>query len=619
MFEIKLKFMRHSFLFFILAVSVVSLCPAARQSPRPVGPPSGLEGIWDPNKYISIDEIQPDMQAHCLTVYKGTKAEKFNLDIISVVRKFETGRDLILVRGTDERFIKTGPVAGCSGSPVYIDGRLAGALAYAWTFSKDPLYGATPIQEMLRVGQSSSTQQPAAQRGFAIDFSKPIDFGQIYQQVTTPRFPTKTTLGGVTALPCPLITSGLPPEVCEQLNVSFGPLGLMAVPGLAGRTKTDPDQKAQLVPGACLAVPLASGDIEMSVFGTVTEVVGDKVYGFGHSYLGYGPVDMPMATGYVHTVVSSLSRSLKLASVIDIVGALTADESSAVYGQIGAKARTIPLTITLDDYRSAEKRQFNCQIANNRRMTPTILRSAVAGAVLWLGSLPPDHTIEYKGAINLQNAESITFENISTGTGLTEMVAENVSSVGMLMNNPFKKVDIESIDLEVRVVPESVVAHIWSADLSDSSVKPGQTIEIQVVVESVLSDKKKHLCRLKIPDDLPPGKYELTISGAYAYEQFLRKTSPLKFVAQSLPTLVEALRDLLAIERDKLYCLLALPPGGLTIEKAELPDLPPTKAVVLQSAKRTLRTQPYKHWLEKRFPIGVVVTDRKSMYIIVEP
>ena len=118
----------------------------------------GLEGIWDPARYISVDEIKPGMEAYCLTVYKGTEVEKFGLEVLSVVHDFMPGRDAILVRGTDERFIHTGPVAGCSGSPVYINGRLAGAMAMGWQFSKDPLYGVTPIADMLRVGGAAFNQ-----------------------------------------------------------------------------------------------------------------------------------------------------------------------------------------------------------------------------------------------------------------------------------------------------------------------------------------------------------------------------------------------------------------------------------------------------------------------------
>ena len=130
---------------------VVAVCGSRAGLEARGAVPQGLEGIWDPARYISVDEIKPGMEAYCLTVYKGTTVEKFGVEVLSVVHDFMPGRDAILVRGTDERFIHTGPVAGCSGSPVYIDGRLAGALATGWQFSKDPLYGVTPIADMLRV------------------------------------------------------------------------------------------------------------------------------------------------------------------------------------------------------------------------------------------------------------------------------------------------------------------------------------------------------------------------------------------------------------------------------------------------------------------------------------
>ena len=582
-------------------------------------PPNSLEGVWDPNKYIAIDEVRPGMEAYCLTGYKGTKIEKFGLEVLSVVRNAKPGRDAILVQGTDERFIHTGPVWGCSGSPVYIDGRLAGALAFAWLFSKDPLYGVTPIEDMLKAGQGTPNAIKGAwELGFAFNFSKPIDFAQVYRQITTGPVTGKSQTG-MTALRCPLITSGLPAGVVEQLNKSVEPFGLMAVAGIGGGgTNVSPHQDVKLVPGASLVVPVVTGDIEMEVIGTVTEVVGDKVYGFGHSFLGYGPIDLPMATGQVHTVASSVFRSVKLGSTLEIIGALTTDESTAVCGQIGLKAKMIPLTITVDRYNDTEKRVYNCQLANNRLLTPPVLRAAVAGAALYLGDLPPDHMIEYKVNIGLEGADPITFENVSTNIGLNELIIEGTASVAILMNNPYKKIDIESIDFDVRIAPKDVSSRIWSVDLSDSRVKAGQEIKIGVVVESFQAEKKKYRYSMKIPDELAPGKYDLIVSGGYGYQKFLRKAVPYRFVPQNLKTLIEAMNNLLAIERDQLYCLLVLPSGGVALEKAELPDLPLTKALVMQDTKRTLRSQPYSHWLEKSLKTGTVVIDEKVMQITVE-
>jgi len=578
----------------------------------------------DKTKYISIDEIRPGMEAYCLTAYKGTEIEKFDLEVLDVVRNINPGgyarpgsRNAILVCGTDERFIHTGPVSGCSGSPVYVDGRLAGALSFGWIFSKDPLYGVTPIEEMLSVGEVSYPERSGEQAGFAFDFSAPIDFAAIDKQITTPRLSRQPGLAGAAFLPCPLVTSGLPGQAVEQLNGLFEPFGLMVISGIGGGTAPVEGEDVQLAPGACLAVPLVTGDITMAIIGTVTDVVGDKVYGFGHGLLGYGPMDLPMATGRVHTVVSSVIRSFKFASALEIVGALRTDVSTAVCGRLGAKARMIPLTITVDRYNGAEKRVYNCQVADNRLLTPLVLRSAVTGAALMLGVLPPDHTIEYKVNIGIEGAESINFENISSNMGLDEMIIESVGPVAILMNNPYKRVDIRTLDFDVRIVPKNITSRIWSVDLSDSKVKCGQQLDVFVVVESVLAGKKKYQCSLKIPEELASGRYDLIVCGGYGYQEFLKQAVPYKFIPQNLATLVDAMNELLAIRRDRLYCLLVLPAGGVAVEKAELPDLPATKALVLQDSKRTLRTQPYSHWLEKSLETGTVVVGKKVTHITV--
>jgi hypothetical protein len=634
------------------------------------GQPKGLQGVWDPARYIGLDEIKPGMKAYCLTEYGVAGIEKFEMEVVDVVRNINPSsspgsRDAILVKGTDERFMHTGPVAGCSGSPVYIDGRLAGALAFTWTYAKDPLYGATPIAEMLAVGRGGASQASgtrlenetlSTQGGIVFDYTAPIDFAEIDRQFSIcglqNESPYGIPYGGksqiTNQLPCPVITSGLPTKVCEQLNQAVEPFGFVVVEGAGGglsagsagnieegiknNNSAVSAEQAELSPGSCLAVPFVSGDITMSAYGTVTDVVGDKVYAFGHFLLGYGQIDLPMAKAKVHTVVSNIASSFKLASVEETVGALTTDESAGVIGKIGQQAKTIPLTIRVERYNDTEKRLYNCRLADNKVLSPFYLRMAVMGAALQFGDLPPEHTIEYKVCIDArcrmpdarpessnENPESrIEYENVSSGMGLNEIVSECYSAVGLLMNNPYGQIDIESIDCEVRIMPKSIVSHIWSVDLSDSTVKAGQNIELTAVLESVLAGKKQYQLSLEVPEDLAPGKYELTVCGERDYEQFLVKAVPQKFVAQNLPSLIDALNNSLQISRDKLYCLLTLPSSGVVIERAELPDLPATKALLLGDAKRALQVRPYAHWLERDLQTGSVVMDKKTLQITVE-
>jgi hypothetical protein len=356
----------------------------------------------------------------------------------------------------------------------------------------------------------------------------------------------------------------------------------------------------------------------MDIIGTVTAVEGNRIFGFGHNLLGYGPIDLPMATGQVHTVVPLLTRSFKFATSLDIVGALTIDESTAVVGQLGRQPKMIPMTITVDRYNDPQRRTFNCRLADNRILTPIILRFATAAATLMLGPLPPDHVLEYEVNLQLADKEPITFRNVSTGVGLTEMLTESTASVAILMNNPFEQVAVESISFNIKIAPKNITAKIWSVDLSSSTLKQGQNLDVTVVIQSYLAEKKKYNLTFKIPDQLPPGDYSLILCGGYDYLNFLRMTADYKFVTQNLTSLIEAMNNILTVRRDKLYCLLVLPQAGLAVERAELPDLPPTKALILQSPKRTIRSQPYPHWLEETIPADAVIIDQRNLHITVE-
>lgn len=595
-----------------------AFCAAAGQ---PVKVPEGLEDIWDSSRYISVDEVRPGMEAYCLTVYKDAEVEKFGLDVLSVVRNFTPGRDAILVQGTDERFVHTGPVAGCSGSPVYIDGRLAGALAFGWLYSKDALYGVTPIAEMLRVGLPGGKEAAVAgdkqPGGYDFDFSRPIDFAEVDGEITSRRVAPQADFGGISPLWSPVVTSGLPAAASEELAEALRPFGLMVVSG-CGSGGGGSARDVRFEPGACLSIPLVSGDISMDVIGTVTEVRGDEVYGFGHSFLGYGAVNLPMATGQVHTIVSNVVRSFKFASSGRVVGALNLDESAAVHGRIGASAKMIGLRINVERYNDPKKRSYKCRIVNDRILTPQLLRSALAGAVLMAGSLPPDNTIEYRVLLKTAGERAVDFENTATGAGLMEMVRDGISPVALLLNNPYRAVDMNSLDFDVRVRSENTSAAIWSVDLSDRVVKPGEKFQVEVVLECFQVRKRRYVFELRVPKDLRPGRYDVIVCGGRGYGDFLRRAAWQRFVPESLPSLIDAMNEVGRIRRDRLHCVLVLPPEGVIIDKAELPDLPATKALILGDAGRAASVQPYPHWVEQSVDAGRIVLDSEVMHITVE-
>jgi hypothetical protein len=572
-------------------------------------------------RYIGIEEIEPGMEGYCLTDYGQGGIERFPLRVVDVVHNIDPGHDAILVMGTDERFEHTGPVGGCSGSPVYFNDRLAGALAFGWSFSKDPLYGVTPIKEMLEVGRSNpalASRSTGSKMAFPFDFSEPIDLAAVSEQMAGRRLLAAGSAGAASLLPCPLLISGLSTEASQLVADQFEAMGFMAVPGLAGTATGREEGLNELKPGGTITVPLVTGDIRLHVLGTVTEVVDDRVYAFGHSFLGYGALDLPMAGGKVYTVISSMMRSFKLGTSGEILGALTTDEYPAVSGRIGAKPKTVPLSIRVERYNDPSPRTYECQVAYNDSLTSQLVRSALSGAALQMGSLPPEHTLEYEASIELADGQSIRFANLSTDSGLLDLVAEVSGALALLMNNPYHSPDIVGLDFAVRMRAENRGAHLWAVNINDTKVKPGENIEIDVIVESYAGQKKRYQLTVPVPEDLAAGKYGLMVCGNREYERFLSKAVPHRFLATNYGTLVSALNMALNISRTELYCVLALPSNGITLDTAELPDLPETKAVFLQSDKRAVRVQPFPHWVEKTLETGTVIAGKEVVAIEVE-
>jgi hypothetical protein len=595
----------------------------------------------DKNKYIGVSEIKAGMRGYCLTCLKGTEADKFELEVLSIIHNFNPARDTILVKCEGSQFEHAGVIAGCSGTPVYIDGRLAGAMSFGWLGSKDPIYGVTPIEDMLRAGKSESYQnlQEIETGAIPFDFSRPLSFVEVDNQFKSFLEAKRDSASGMQPLPMPLFVSGLPASAIKELNSIFEPLSLMPVVGLGGSAAVE-DKKApasvfrqegaaaKLVPGSSLVIPLVYGDITIAAGGTVTEVVGDKVYGFGHSLLGYGPVDLPMATGQVHTIIANQFRSFKLISPLQVVGALKVDESTAVCGKIGAEASMFDMTVEVNRYNDTQPRKFRCRVVNHKILTPRLISLLIIGAATFLGDLPPEYNIEYSASIAYggagqativaEEAEPIKFENISSETAISDLTSDVSGAVGLLMNNPFKTVEIKSIDVRIKIAPKDISAHIWSVQVSDTKVKAGATVDVDVVLETVREPKKSYNFKVKLPENLPAGRYELAVCGTAEYTRFLNQAAPYRFIAQSFESLVEAMKELLIVKRYQLYCLLILPASGIVVEKAELSDLPATKAVILYDAKRSLSTQPHQNWRESSIKTGLLTIDRRNIQITVE-
>lgn len=566
------------------------------------------------SKYISIDEITPDMEAYCLTVFSGTEVEKFGLKVLSVVRNQQPGQDMILVLGTDERFLNSSVIHGCSGSPVYIDGRLAGALAAGWDKSLDPIYLVRPIQDMHEVGQAESMS--FSQNAALIDYyddSQPLDLSAFYNQYLA-HLKNRT---GSSQMYLPLSTS-LPANVVEPFNGAFEGFGLMPIASGALLPSRSYSEAGKFEPGGLLALVLCGGDISLCATGTVTEVIGNQLYGFGHQFRGRGSVNYPIAAGMVHTVVTSRDRSFKFSSPGPVLGTLEIDQSSAVRGTIGQIPKTLDLTIEIDRYDDPQHRRYDCYLAVDPDLTPLILQVVLNGAVQMRGSFPMEHTVHYSGRIVVDGDDRINFDNISSQRALSEPSMEVSSAVAMLLNNPFKEAQIDSVSIEVELKPVNMTASIWAVEVNRTTVHPGQTVTALVTLKTYREEEESVKIDLKIPETLEPGKYQIQVLGPTEYQSFAAGMAPHKFRATDLASLKTGLNRVLQYRRDKLYAVMPTPSTGLIIRQHEMGQLPPTKMLLMQDSKRLIPLEPFKAWTENNITLDRIVRGRAEITLTVE-
>jgi hypothetical protein len=311
-------------------------------------------------------------------------------------------------------------------------------------------------------------------------------------------------------------------------------------------------------------------------------------------------------------------RSFKIGSVLETVGALRNDESSAILGSIGAKANTIPMTIGVKRYNSPAKKLYRCELAVNELLTPVLAANVLIKTAMVRGDFESDNLVEYNGRVKIVGQEDIEFSNMSSGVGVMDVVLEAMGTLGLLMNNPYVKVEFSGIDFDIEVTAQNAISAIWSAQVSDEKVKPGGKVTVTVVLQSVRSDMKRYEFQLEIPEDIPEGAYDIILTGAKGYAAFLKKNVPHRFMSQDVKSLVGAINHVAEIKRDKLYCLLVLPESGLVIDLSELEGLPATKAMILADSKRSIKSTGYKKWIEKSLRVGKVVIDQSKTKIKVE-
>lgn len=525
----------------------------------------------DTRKYMLVDEIRPGMKGYGLTVFSGTTIERFNVEVISVIRNTGAQSNLILVRVSGGPIEKAGVIAGMSGSPVYIDDRMIGALAYSWAFSTEPLAGITPIDEMLRI---FSFEKKNDARKTVAGPAEVGSKGWAHEAGVAVASPASTSESAVMQpIMTPMVFSGFSRETIESFRPQLQGWGI--VPVLGGSSAQGGQvEDAPFEEGAGIGVQLISGDLSAAAIGTLTVRDGDRILAFGHPFMLSGPVDYPMTTAYINAILPSLVVSTKVGSSLKSVGVLTQDRRTGIMGIVDGSARMAPVTLSTLQRGEETGRTFHFEVARSRQLLPLMVGMALSDSFTQVGSATGEFTAKVHYEIEMEKFPTIRNDDFFSGAGGFPVLSSLglVRDLSTLLNNQFTELSVKAISIQVEVLEAIESARVTSARLGKDTVRPGEDIALKVIMKPYMKDYVEKETVLHIPEHFPEGQAFLQISAAPQTAFFERMRAPTRFQPDEIEKLVQLVDEDYPGNRLDIRLLVTDP--GIVVKGREMPALP---------------------------------------------
>ncbi len=599
------------------------------------------------SEYISTAEIRPGMEGYGLSVFQGVKVERFQVKVIGVIKKVLSGRDAILVRCSGAALGKNNVVRGMSGSPIYIDNRLAGALSYGFDFSKEPIVGVTPVTDMLESltfddRPGASDRKISYQRPAYIDAPRELFGGTA--AVPKAEFASSPTVRMV-PLMAPVALAGYSPRAQEFLKDKFRAIGLAVSSGASGgldaglnqslvkaksqtkasafKNKTliaqaegDGQKSAvsteaevvaaaeagtvKLVPGGAVAVMLSTGDFSSSATGTATCIFGNKVVAFGHAFMDAGQVAFPMATAYIHDVLPSLSVSFKLSSPLQVIGTVFADRPWSVGGEIGRYSNLIPLNISVTDEKRRVKKVYHCRVVDHPELTPGLITATMMSALDSTYQSEVPYVIKLTSAIDVKGQGKLTrtdrFAANFAAHGSDALARLRVQSdpvsgfvgsiVDRLIDNDFEPASITAVNIDVVAEDGRQVSKIDRISVDKPVVAPGDTVNVNVVMKPFSKPMYTETLNFAVPREMPDGDVAIGVSGGDEFDNVRRR---LGVVDPQSETLKQLIARIMRKERGDALCgVMALPTQSISFS-GEILKNPPAHWIKLFFSDRSTK------------------------------
>ena len=509
---------------------------------------------------IPIEELKRGQRGFGLSVFSGTEPERFEVEVVGIWKNIKPGISFLLAKLEGHGLEKSGVIAGMSGSPVYFDGRLAGAVAFSWAFSNEAIAGITPIGEMRRQSKVSvsQTQRPLGAAPLQLaDFAT----GRLPLTLLTDRLSNFSgSLFGDAQAGVQWNSVGFGPIVLDLLSTGLG--------SVAPAGSTEEKLSGELSAGGSVAGVLIDGDLRMAVTGTVTERDGDQILAFGHQFLGVGPLELPMATSSVVTVISSQVNSFKVANIGQVVGAFDMDRATGVRGQLGLQVPTLPVRITVQN---APVKTFNLNIAKIPNTTAMLVAISALGALEASSQTGGSQGLDMEARLSIKDEGTLEIKQSFDGdSAALESAIYLLAYSGYLLNNPLKSVELESVDVVLNQYDRPRTATLLEAHSAQSTVHPGQALTLHLEFLAYRGERFRESVEVKVPASVPPGRYTLLVGDGSSVDvaRFtLEKTSPTSFT--------QAMRFLRALHsRNELVVLGFYGEDGLSHGGEVLPHLP---------------------------------------------
>jgi hypothetical protein len=607
------------------ALAVAALCWVSLPASTPIMP---------------LSEVKPGMVGVGRTVFAGTELRDFKVTIIGVLKNVQgPRRDLIIAKLEGGPLAETGVAAGMSGSPVYIDGRLVGAVGYSiGAFPKEAIAGITPIEEMKEATAQASTRRAAVKTPIALPVTSETFEAALkasYAALSAPGMSSSPDTLGISRtdaahlaanlrpIAIPLVMSGFTPDAVQLATRMFSDAGLAPVlsgfGGAASREVND-SMKGPLREGDALGVALTYGDMQMGATGTVTHIDGNRVYAFGHPFFNLGPSQLPLTRAYVHSMLPSLMSSFKITSMGEVIGTIQQDRATAISGTLGVKPVTIPMTITLRSTRDGVvvPRTFAFQVANDQTFTPLIsyitLYNALAAYERQFGTA----TFALKGRAAVKGHADVAFEDVFAGEAPALATATSIAGpLSMVLGNDREPVVFDKLEFTIDATESprtAVIERVWIDELRP---RAGRTVPLKILTRGYRGEEKISTVALAIPAHAT-GSLSVMVSDGRQLNAVEQRELRRSFQPQSVEQMIRVLNT--TRRNNRIYVRLLAGAPGAVVNGEAMAALPPSVLAVLEADRNGGSFSPIRSATlgEYEIPMDVAVSGSRTLTIDVE-